>query len=75
MTCKKKQSIINECLEDYRDHIVENPQINNVFETEDVHPPKASLAEYARSSYQKVLKDLENIQTLIDKLSINEVNL
>ncbi|GGG66085.1 hypothetical protein [Epilithonimonas arachidiradicis] len=75
MTCKKKQSIVNECLNDYKDHIVEHPQINHAFETEDIKPPKASFAEYARSSYQKVLKDLENIQKLIDKLSINEVRL
>jgi hypothetical protein len=73
VTCKRKKSIINECLNDYSDHIVENPQLN-LFESEEI-TSKASFTDYARSSYQKVLKDLENIQRLIDKLNINEVNL
>ncbi|OJX28461.1 MAG: hypothetical protein BGO86_07580 [Chryseobacterium sp. 36-9] len=75
MTCRKKQSIVNQCLDEYKDHMVENPQLNHVFEIEDIRPSKVSFAEYAKSSYQKVLKDLENIQKLIDQLSINEVRL
>ncbi len=75
ITCKKKKRAIKECLGNYKDNIVENPQINNAFETEDSYPSKTSFAEYAKSSYQKVLKDLENIQKLIDNLECNEPNI
>jgi len=30
MTCRKKQSIVNQCLDEYKDHMVENPQLNHV---------------------------------------------
>jgi len=73
--CKKKQAAIDSCLADYKDQIVESPQLNHVFDTDEMEKPKASISDYAKSSYQKVLKDLENIQKLLDQLSINEVRL
>lgn len=74
LTCSRKQSVIDACLDDYKDDIVEQPQLNTVFETE-LQPERTSFADYARSSYQKVIKDLEHLQNLIDKLSINEVTI
>ncbi len=74
ITCKKKQSAIDACLDDYKDDIVETPQINSVFET-DLKPERNTFAEYARSSYQKVLKDISHLQNLIDQLGINEVRI
>jgi hypothetical protein len=73
--CKKKKAAIDECLDDYKDQIVDRPQLNNIFEPSDMQAPKATIADYAKSSYQKVLKDLENIQKLLDQFSINEVRL
>lgn len=75
LTCKRKQSVVDRCLDDYKDQSVDNPQLNHIFETGDMQPQKSSLADYAKSSYQKVLKDLDNIQMLIDQLGINEVRL
>jgi len=69
--CKKKRKAIDECLDNYRDDTVENPEIN-VFKSVDEMNTTASFSDYARSSYQKVLKDLENIQKLIDKLDVND---
>jgi len=69
--CKRKKKAIEDCLDNYKDDTVENPEIN-VFKNVDEMNTTASFADYARSSYQKVLKDLENIQKLIDKLDINE---
>ncbi|MCD9855799.1 hypothetical protein LUD75_13830 [Epilithonimonas sp. JDS] len=69
--CKRKKKAIEDCLANYKDDTVENPEIN-VFKNVDDMNTTASFADYARSSYQKVLKDLENIQKLIDKLDINE---
>ena len=69
--CKKKRKAIEDCLENYKDDTVQNPEIN-VFKSVDEMNTTASFADYARSSYQKVLKDLENIQNLIDKLDMNE---
>ena len=69
--CKKKRRAIDECLDNYKDDTVANPEINVFKSVEDMNTT-ASFADYARSSYQKVLKDLENIQKLIDKLDINE---
>ena len=51
--------------------MVENPEIN-VFKSVDDMNTTASFADYARSSYQKVLKDIENLQKLMDKLDMNE---
>lgn len=73
--CKNKQAAIETCLENYKDDIVENPQINNAFEGGELEKTKTSIGDYAKSSYQKVLKDLENIQKLLDQFSINEVRL
>jgi len=73
--CKKKQAAIDSCLDNYKDQIVESPQFNHVFETDEIEKPKASISDYAKSSYQKVLKDLENIQKLLDQFNINEVRL
>lgn len=75
ITCKKKQSIITDCLENYKDDIVESPQLSNVFENEDKQLSKTNFADYAKASYHKVLKDIENLQKLIDQFSINEVHL
>ena len=76
ITCKKKKRAIKECLENYKDDIVERPQINNAFDTEDQQSSsKANFADYAKASYQKVLKDIENIQKLMEQLSINQVSL
>lgn len=72
--CDRKRSVIDHCLADYSTDIVDEPQINSVFETE-LQTSKTSLADYAKSSYQKVIKDLEHIQKLIDQLGINEVRL
>lgn len=72
---QKKKSVIASCLADYRADIVERPQINTAFGSEIMPASKSSLSDYARSSYQKVIKDLENLQKLIDQLSINEVRL
>ncbi|MBP6576700.1 MAG: hypothetical protein KA796_13360 [Chryseobacterium sp.] len=69
--CKKKKKIIEECLDNYAEDTVKNPEIN-VFKNIDEMNPTASFADYAKSSYQKVLKDLENLQMLIDKLDGNE---
>lgn len=69
--CKKKRKAIEDCLENYKDDTVQNPEIN-VFKSVDEMNTTASFADYARSSYQKVLKDLENIQKLIDKLDVND---
>lgn len=69
--CKRKKKVIEDCLANYKYDTVENPEIN-VFKNVDEMNTTASFADYARSSYQKVLKDLENIQKLIDKLDINE---
>lgn len=74
LTCSRKLSAVDACLDEYRQDIVEHPQLNTVFDTEQ-QPERNSFAEYARSSYQKVLKDLEHLQTLIDKFSINEVTI
>ena len=71
LRCKKKKSIIESCLDDYRIDAVENPEIKP-FQDLDQIQTTVSFADYARSSYQKVLKDLENIQKLIDKLDIND---
>ena len=51
--------------------MVTNPEIN-VFKSVDDMNPTASFSDYAKASYLKVLKDLENIQKLIDKLDIND---
>lgn len=76
ITCKKKKRAVIQCLGNYKNDIVENPQINNVFETENMqHYPKSNFPDYAKASYQKVLKDIENLQKLMEQLSINEVNL
>jgi len=64
--------VIDACLDDYKDDIVEKPQLNTVFET-NLQPERNSFKDYAKSSYQKVMKDIEHLQNLIDKLSINEV--
>lgn len=72
--CDRKRSVIDHCLADYSTDILDQPQINNVFETE-LPTSKTSLANYAKSSYQKVIKDLQHIQRLIDQLGINEVRL
>lgn len=69
--CKRKKNAIEACLDNYKDDTVENPELI-VFKSVDEMNTTASFANYARSSYQKVLRDLENIQTLIDKLDINE---
>ncbi|WP_028121550.1 hypothetical protein [Epilithonimonas tenax] len=69
--CQKKKAIINACLDAYSNDLVENPEIN-IFKNPDQISPSSSFAAYAKSSYQKVLKDLENIQKLIDKLDVNE---
>lgn len=74
ITCKRKQSAIDACLEDYKEDIVENPQLNTVFET-DIKPERNTFADYAKSSYQKVLKDIEHLQNLIDQLGVNEVRI
>lgn len=71
VSCKRKRKAIEDCLENYKDDTVENPEIN-VFKSVDDMNTSASFADYARSSYQKVLKDLENIQKLIDKLDVND---
>ncbi|WP_379963202.1 hypothetical protein [Epilithonimonas sp. UC225_85] len=71
MVCKKKRKIIEECLNNYNSDSVENPELN-ILVTPDQMTSSASFATYAKSSYQKVLKDLENIQNLIDKLDMNE---
>lgn len=71
--CDRKRSVIDHCLADYSTDIVDEPQIS-IFETE-LPTSKTSLANYAKSSYQKVIKDLEHIQRLIDQLGINEVRL
>ncbi|RZJ37991.1 MAG: hypothetical protein EOO18_04470 [Chryseobacterium sp.] len=68
--CKKKRSIFNACLDEYSGDAVDNPEIN-IFKTDQI-TSSSSFADYAKSSYQKVLKDLENIQKLIDKLDGNE---
>ena len=75
ITCKKKKAFINHCLENYNGDLVEQPQLTNAFPPNDLQTSKSSLAEYAKSSYQKVLKDVENIQKLIDQFGINEVTL
>lgn len=69
--CKKKKGIIDSCLNEYSNDLVENPELN-IFKSPDQITSSSSFAEYAKSSYQKVLKDLENIQKLIDKLDVNE---
>ncbi|SHJ88691.1 hypothetical protein [Epilithonimonas mollis] len=74
ISCKKKQSVIDSCLDDYKDQIVEHPQMNHVFDN-DLQPQPNSFAAYAKSSYQKVLKDLEHLQNLIDQLGVNEVRI
>ena len=71
VVCKRKRKAINECLNNYKDDMVANPEIN-VFKNVDEMNTTASFADYARASYLKVLKDLENIQKLIDKLDIND---
>ena len=71
VSCKRKRKAIEDCLENYKDDTVENPEIN-VFKSVDDMNTTASFADYARSSYQKVLKDIENLQKLMDKLDINE---
>lgn len=71
VVCKRKRKAINDCLNNYKDNMVMNPEIN-VFKNVSDMNTTASFADYAKSSYQKVLKDLENIQKLIDKLDINE---
>ena len=48
------------------------PKKEEDFKNIDEMNPTASFADYAKSSYQKVLKDLENLQMLIDKLDGNE---
>lgn len=73
--CNKKKAAIDSCLADYNDQMIENPQLNHVFDIDETEKPKASLSDYAKSSYQKVLKDLDNIQKLLDQFSINEVRL
>ena len=75
LKCKKKKAVIDECLDDYKDQIVDRPQLNHVFEPNDIQAPKATIADYAKASYQKVLKDLENIQKLLDQLNTHEVRL
>lgn len=74
IACSKKQSIINECLDNYNDDAVDKPQLNMVFEN-DTKTTTSGLADYARASYQKVMKDLEQLQNLIEKFSINEVRI
>ncbi len=74
LTCRRKQSVLDACLDDYKDDIVDKPQLSTVFDTE-LQPERNSFKDYAKSSYKKVLKDLEHLQNLIDKLSINEVTL
>lgn len=69
--CKKKRRAIDECLNHYKDNSVENPEIN-VFKNIDDMNTTTSFADYAKASYHKVLKDLENVQKLIDKLDVNE---
>jgi len=74
ITCKRKQSAIEACLEDYKDDIVEKPQFNTVYE-KGLKPERNSFVEYAKSSYHKVLKDIEHLQNLIDQLGVNEVRI
>lgn len=69
--CKKKKSIFKACLDEYSKDSVDNPEIN-VFKNVDEMNTTASFADYAKASYQKVLKDIENIQKLIDNLDGNE---
>ncbi|KFC19174.1 hypothetical protein [Chryseobacterium sp. FH1] len=71
VSCKRKRKAIEDCLENYKHDTVENPEIN-VFKNVDDLNTTASFADYARSSYQKVLKDIENLQKLMDKLDMNE---
>jgi len=71
VVCKKKKKVIEECLSDYSNDIVENPELNP-FTDPDQPPQPESFADYAKLSYQKVIKDLQNIQKLIDKLDGNE---
>ena len=72
--CKRKRSAIDACLNDYKDDIVEKPQFNTVYE-EGLQPERNSFADYAKSSYRKVMKDIEHLQNLIDQLSVNEVRI
>ena len=74
ITCKTKRSAIDACLNDYKDDIVEKPQFNTVYE-EGLQPERNSFADYAKSSYRKVMKDIEHLQNLIDQLSVNEVRI
>lgn len=74
ITCKRKQSAIEACLEDYKDDIVEKPQFNTVYE-EGLQPERNRFADYAKSSYRKVMKDIEHLQNLIDQFSVNEVRI
>ena len=74
ITCKRKRSAIDACLNDYKDDIVEKPQFNTVYE-EGLQPERNSFADYAKSSYRKVMKDIEHLQNLIDQLSVNEVRI
>ena len=74
ITCKRKRSAIDACLNDYKDDIVENPQFNTVYE-EGLQPERNRFADYAKSSYRKVMKDIEHLQNLIDQLSVNEVRI
>lgn len=69
--CKKKKNIIDSCLNEYSNDLVESPELN-IFKSPEQITSSSSFADYAKSSYQKVLKDLENIQKLIDKLDVNE---
>lgn len=70
-SCKKKRKIIKEFLENYEDEIAQKPATNISTKIDD-RKITSSFADYARASYNKVLKDLENIQTLLDRLDVNE---
>ena len=69
--CNRRKKAIEDCLNNYQQDTVENPEIN-IFKSLDEKSTTASFADYAKASYQKVLKALENIQLLIDKLEGNE---
>lgn len=71
VSCKNKKKIIEDCLENYSENNVENPELN-IFKSVDEMSTTASFSDYAKASYKKVLKDLENIQLIIDKLEGNE---
>ena len=68
---QSQKKAIEDCLNNYQQDTVENPEIN-IFKSLDEKSTTASFADYAKASYQKVLKDLENIHLLIDKLEGNE---